>query len=119
VCGSTPLDESTSHITRLYGQSDQRIYECPCPACGGFAELRWSGIEWPEKPLGRRGAQVATATALDGIEKLRRISQGFKRAANGSTISANVGVTITTVRKGAEPSHRVASLSPLGFRSPC
>jgi phage terminase large subunit GpA-like protein len=28
ICGSTPLDESTSHIARLYGQSDQRIYEC-------------------------------------------------------------------------------------------
>jgi phage terminase large subunit GpA-like protein len=48
VAGSTPLSAETSHIARLYGQSDQRIYECPCPRCGEFAEITWPAIEWPE-----------------------------------------------------------------------
>jgi phage terminase large subunit GpA-like protein len=48
VCGSTPLDEATSHIARLYAQSDQRVFEVPCSACGAFHEIRWPAIEWPE-----------------------------------------------------------------------
>ena len=47
LAGGTPLDESTSAITRLYGQSDQRVFELPCPSCGTFAEIEWSQIEWP------------------------------------------------------------------------
>lgn len=47
VVGSTPLDEATSHIGRLYSQSDMSIWECPCPACGAFAEIKWRDIEWP------------------------------------------------------------------------
>jgi phage terminase large subunit GpA-like protein len=48
VTGGAPLDEATSPITRLYGQSDQRVWEMPCPACGGFSEIQWEHIEWPE-----------------------------------------------------------------------
>ena len=47
ICGSTPLDEATSHIARLYAQSDQRVWEMPCPQCGAFAEIKWANIEWP------------------------------------------------------------------------
>jgi phage terminase large subunit GpA-like protein len=47
VTGGTPLDESTSAIARLYSQSDQRVFELPCPACGVFAEIEWRAIEWP------------------------------------------------------------------------
>jgi len=48
VVGSTPLEEATSHISRLYGQSDQRVWEMPCPSCGVFSEIRWADIIWPE-----------------------------------------------------------------------
>jgi phage terminase large subunit GpA-like protein len=47
LVGSTPLDEATSHIARLYQQSDQRIFEVPCQCCGAFAEIAWRDIEWP------------------------------------------------------------------------
>ncbi len=51
VLGSTPLHEETSHVLRAYAQSDQRVYELPCPACGTFTELRWPMIEWePGRP---------------------------------------------------------------------
>ncbi|MFG1290629.1 phage terminase large subunit family protein [Xanthobacter versatilis] len=51
VAGSTPTRASTSRITRLYAQSDRRVYECPCPSCGAFHELRWGDITWaPEHP---------------------------------------------------------------------
>jgi phage terminase large subunit GpA-like protein len=51
VLGSTPLYEDTSHVLRAYAQSDGRIYEVPCPACGAFAEILWPAIEWePGRP---------------------------------------------------------------------
>jgi phage terminase large subunit GpA-like protein len=48
IIGSTPLLEETSHVLRSYAASDMRIFECPCPSCGAFAELLWKAIEWPE-----------------------------------------------------------------------
>lgn len=51
VVGSTPLDEDTSHVVRLYGLSDQRVFEVPCPDCGARSEILWENIEWqPDKP---------------------------------------------------------------------
>lgn len=51
VLGSTPLHEDTSHVLRAYAQSDQRVYEVPCPRCGAFTEILWAMIEWePGKP---------------------------------------------------------------------
>ena len=47
IVGSTPLSADTSHVCKLYGQSDQRIYECRCPHCHGYAEVVWEAIEWP------------------------------------------------------------------------
>jgi hypothetical protein len=74
VTGGTPLDESTSAIARLYGQSDQRVFEVPCPSCGAFHEIAWESIEWPagRAPEGRlalpvvRGAGRGTAQGADG-----------------------------------------------------
>src|SRR5438093_538634 len=36
----------TESDCRDYAQSDQRVYEIPCPRCGAFTELLWSMIEW-------------------------------------------------------------------------
>jgi phage terminase large subunit GpA-like protein len=48
VIGGTPLDKATSAISRLYAESDRRVWEVPCPACGGWSEIKWEHIEWPE-----------------------------------------------------------------------
>jgi phage terminase large subunit GpA-like protein len=53
---STPVLKETSQIWKLYEDSDQRVYELPCPHCsgiegqtnGGFFELRWEYFHWPE-----------------------------------------------------------------------
>ncbi|WP_054007890.1 phage terminase large subunit family protein [Cypionkella psychrotolerans] len=47
LAGSTPIFDY-GPITRLYSESDQRIYECLCPSCGEFAEIKWEAIQWPE-----------------------------------------------------------------------
>lgn len=48
ICGSTPVYEDTSPTIKAYGESDQRVYEVPCPHCGGFHEVRWADIRWPD-----------------------------------------------------------------------
>lgn len=48
VTGSTPLLESTSNVIRSYAASDMRIFEVPCPECGGWTEILWRHIRWPE-----------------------------------------------------------------------
>jgi phage terminase large subunit GpA-like protein len=51
VIGSTPVYEETSHVVRGYRESDQRVFEVPCPACGGLSEIMWRHIEWePDLP---------------------------------------------------------------------
>jgi phage terminase large subunit GpA-like protein len=45
--GSTPTDEASSVIHRLYQESDQRVFEVPCPHCGAFFEILWEHIIWP------------------------------------------------------------------------
>lgn len=49
VLGSTPVDTATSNIMRAYEQSDQRVFEVPCPGCGEFNEIRWKDIVWPDR----------------------------------------------------------------------
>jgi phage terminase large subunit GpA-like protein len=48
IIGSTPIFTDTSAVLREYGESDQRVYEVPCPHCGSFFEIMWGNIVWPE-----------------------------------------------------------------------
>jgi len=45
IVGGTPIDEATSHVMRCYAESDQRVFEVPCAACGVFTEIMWRHIE--------------------------------------------------------------------------
>jgi len=44
---SSPTVEGTSEIDDEYQQSDQRIWEVPCPECGEFQALAWAQLKWP------------------------------------------------------------------------
>lgn len=48
IVGSTPTDHDTSNVLPLYERSDKRVFEVPCPCCGGLTEILWRHIEWPE-----------------------------------------------------------------------
>ena len=51
ILGSTPTLEETSNVLRSYAASDGRVFEVPCPECGGFTEIMWRHIEWaPDRP---------------------------------------------------------------------
>jgi phage terminase large subunit GpA-like protein len=47
VLVSSPTVEGISEIDSAYQQSDQRVWEVPCPACGTFQELVWARLKWP------------------------------------------------------------------------
>lgn len=83
VVGSTPTIEGVSVVDRLYGESDQRIFEIPCPHCGGFFEPLWPMIKWPAgKP---REAFLACPHCADPIEERHKpgmIAAGVWRAQN-------------------------------------
>ena len=44
VAVSTPTIEGISPIARLYEDTDQRRLHVPCPRCGVFQVLEWSGV---------------------------------------------------------------------------
>jgi phage terminase large subunit GpA-like protein len=62
IIGSTPVHTDTSHVLRAYSNSDQRVYEVPCPSCGVFTEIKWANIVWPEGRTDEAQLSVRTAT---------------------------------------------------------
>lgn len=48
---STPTIKGASRIENEYEQTDKRKWFCPCPKCGHFQTLEWSGVKWDkDKP---------------------------------------------------------------------
>lgn len=45
LAGSTPVFDC-GPISRLYSESDRRIFECLCPSCAEHSEIVWSSIQW-------------------------------------------------------------------------
>ena len=44
IVGSTPTEEGISAIDRQWSESDQRVFEVPCPQCGVYREIQWEDI---------------------------------------------------------------------------
>lgn len=49
---STPTDAETSNILKAYAESDQRIFELPCPHCSEFFEPKWAHVHWDKGEAG-------------------------------------------------------------------
>jgi phage terminase large subunit GpA-like protein len=52
VIASTPTD-TTSRIDRLYGESDQRVYEVPCPDCETYQRILFAQVKFPKAKDGQ------------------------------------------------------------------
>lgn len=48
VMGSTPTVHNVSRVEREFEKTDQRKYFVPCPHCGEYQTLKWSGLKWPK-----------------------------------------------------------------------
>lgn len=81
IMGSTPTLEATSNVLRSYAQSDQRVFEVPCPECGTFTEIQWSHIEWqPDQPETATFRCPACAEIISERHKPAMIDAGRWRA---------------------------------------
>ncbi|WP_420345006.1 phage terminase large subunit family protein [Paenirhodobacter sp.] len=81
VLGSTPVHEETSHVLRAYAQSDQRIFEVPCPCCGVFAEITWDQITWPAgEPEAARWRCPSCGEEIEERHKPQLVAEGRWRA---------------------------------------
>lgn len=55
---STPTVEGRSNIAKAYAASDQRLYFVPCPLCGHYQALEWTGVVWGFVDKGADGKPV-------------------------------------------------------------
>lgn len=71
---STPTAESFSAIARLYDDSDQRRYHVPCPHCGAFQVLEWSGVIYKDEDgtANLDGVHYKCAHCAERIEERHR-----------------------------------------------
>lgn len=80
VIGSTPIFDD-GHVLRSYAQSDQRIFEVPCPECATFHEILWSHIQWPEgEPEKATFVCPSCGSVVDERHKGEMIANGRWRA---------------------------------------
>lgn len=80
IAGSTPVFDH-GPATRLYDQSDKRIYEVCCPSCGEFSEVRWADIRWTEgDPDTAHWVCPLNGCAVEERFKASMVAQGRWRA---------------------------------------
>lgn len=80
VLGSTPVHEDTSHVLRAYAQSDARVFEVPCPACGTFTEIMWQHIVWGDDPASARFKCPHCREEVEENHKIGMVGNGQWRA---------------------------------------
>lgn len=80
VMGSTPTDEVTSIIWRAWTESDQGIFEVPCPHCQEFFELLWDHIEYDKADLDAAHARCPhCGCEIDERHKPQMVEAGRRR----------------------------------------
>jgi len=77
----SPTIEGKSRIAFEYEQSDQRIFEVPCPHCGERQEMEWKNVLWPKgKPHKAKYHCSGCGVEWKEVERLAAISWGTWRA---------------------------------------
>lgn len=81
VLGSTPTEEDISIIQGAYAESDQRIFEVPCPHCGSMFEILWEHVEWPAEAPDQAYVRCPSCAAeIDERYKPQMVDAGDFRA---------------------------------------
>lgn len=83
IAGSTPVFDH-GPVSRLYAQSDQRVFEVPCPECGAFTEIMWRHIVWqPDRPETAAYRCPECESLVPEARKVQMVSSGRWRATQG------------------------------------
>jgi phage terminase large subunit GpA-like protein len=80
ILTSTPTTKGASRIEAAWEESDQRVYQVPCPVCGGYQALAWGQVKWEKDPKGNpagvRYECERCRAQLTEPDKLRMIRNG-------------------------------------------
>lgn len=86
ITGSTPILED-GHVLRSYAQSDQRIFEVPCPECSAMHEIAWTDIPWDEgKPETAHYVCPSCGAVISERHKAAMVAAGRWRATRPDVI---------------------------------
>lgn len=97
IAGSTPTFQETSHVLKLYAASDARVFEVPCPDCGAFAEILWSGIIWDAgQPETARWRCPHCASEIAERHKPAMVAAGLWRATRPE-VQGHAGFKLTAL----------------------
>lgn len=97
VLASTPVDADTSRILRAYDQSDRRVFEVPCPACGAFSEVLWRDIKWEaDQPQTARWCCPNCEARVEDRQKARMAEKGRWRATRPD-VKGHAGFKVTSL----------------------
>jgi phage terminase large subunit GpA-like protein len=81
VVGSTPTDDTSTMIGRRYDESDQRVFEVPCPECNTPFEIQWEHIHYaPERPHEAHCACPHCGSLIEERQKPAMVEAGEWRA---------------------------------------
>lgn len=80
VIGSTPTLMETSIVWKCWLSSDQGVFEIQCPTCGGFFEVEWEHIQWPQgEPEGAFAACPCCGGVIEERYKAVAVENGRRR----------------------------------------
>lgn len=78
---STPTNKGVSRIEMAYEEGDQRQRWCPCPECGEFQTIKWSGVKWTDNdPDTAYYACEHNGCVWTDAQRIRAVRQGEWRA---------------------------------------
>lgn len=80
ILGSTPV-RMDGHVISAWSESDQRVFEVPCPHCADFHEIRWKDIRWPDDDTDKAAWWCPSCgTEVPEIHKGPMVAKGRWRA---------------------------------------
>jgi phage terminase large subunit GpA-like protein len=97
VIGSTPKYLDTSLVLAAYRESDQRIFEVPCPACGAMTEIKWKHIVWPKDRPEEAAFQCPHCNSIIGEEHKAQMVEAGEWRATRPDIKGHAGFLINAL----------------------
>jgi len=81
IIGSTPKDAATSFVLMRWKESNQQVFEVPCPQCGHRFELEWEHMRWtPHKPATAYAVCPMNGCVIEERHKAAMVEAGEWRA---------------------------------------
>ena len=95
VAGSTPTIKDFSRIEKMFLQTNQKRYYCPCPKCGHMQYLRWSQFTWMDNdPDTVKYKCESCSELIDHSKKRWMVERGEWRSTAPSSNPRHIGFHI-------------------------